>query len=140
VDLDHIKGALAMAREMRSPKFSPATTAGEKISALEDYLLETAWMQGELEEALFWLDSLVSHYRHKATLITGYEVALPNKRRERITQADINTAKRTVDPETFELGEQVTQLRAQALRQIDRMRFEAGQGPISRAYTMVTGG
>jgi hypothetical protein len=102
-------------------------------------LLETAYLGAELEEALFWLDGLVAHFTEKIDRMTGYEVALPRKPKDRLTQADITAAKRTVDPTSFDAGAEAKQLRASALRQIDRFRFEA-QWTISRAYTMLSGG
>jgi hypothetical protein len=140
MEMDRIRAALHAARQMRTPRFEPDTPPSTKIGRLEDYLLESAWMQGELEDALFWLDALTVHFETQVRDISGWEVALPNKRRERITQADVEQAKRTVDPIAFDASSEVRQVRGHVLRQIDRLRWEAGQGPVSRAYTLIVGG
>lgn len=140
MQVDEIKGALATAVAMRPPKFDEALPAARKVAELTDYLLESAFMQAELEEALFWLDRLVAEMQAKVEQISGYEAVLPAKRSERITKEDVLRAKRTIDPVTFEAGAEAKALRVSVLRQIDRFRFEAGNGPVSRAYTMISGG
>lgn len=142
MEIDEIRSVLHRALTTRPPKFSPngdrPTAPAAKVSAFEDYLLETAYLGAELEEALFWLDGLVAHFAEKIDRMTGYEMALPRKPKDRITQADITAAKRTTDPVSFDAGAEAKQLRASALRQIDRFRFEA-QWTISRTYTMISG-
>ena len=143
MDVDEIKVVVHRALITRPPKFPTngdrPTPPAAKVSAFEDYLLETAYIGAELEEALFWLEGLVAHFTEKIDRMTGYEVALPRKPKDRITQADILAAKRTTDPVSFDAGAEAKQLRASALRQIDRFRFEA-QWVISRAYTLISGG
>lgn len=140
MDIEDIKGALNRALQLRPPKWDPREPSPprEKVAKLEDYLLESAYAAAELEESLHWLNSLVAHFTAKVEQITGYEVALPRKPRDRITQADINTAKRTVDPVTFDAGAEVRQLIESTRRQIERLRFEE-QWVISRAYSMISG-
>lgn len=143
MDMEDIKGVLHTALPMRPPRFTPAEGAiapsgGQKAAALEDYLLESAFVRAELEEALHWLDSLMAHFKSKIEQMTGYEALLPRKPQDRITQADINTAKRGLDPTTFDAGSEVKQLRASVLRQIERFEFEA-QWVVSRAYSMISG-
>lgn len=137
---EEIKGTLLLALKMRSPKFEVGTPVGDKVKSIEDYLLESAFMQGELEECLHWLDWTIAELKNKIETMTGYEAALPRKPQGRITGADVLAAKRRVDPPTFEAGTEAKQLRTSVVRQIDRFRFEAGQGPISRSYTVISGG
>jgi len=141
--IEDIKMALAIALPMRPPTFPlqngnlPLAPA-EKVAALEDYLLESAHQAAELEEALHWLDALVAHFQAQIDQITGYEVALPRKTRDRLTKDDILQAKRVVSPTAFDAGAEAKQLRTSVLRQIERLRFEE-QWVVSRAYTMIAG-
>jgi hypothetical protein len=143
MELEEIRSVIGQALRTRPPKFTPngdrPAPPAAKVSAFEDYLLETAYLGAELEEALFWLDKLVAHFTEKIDHLTGFEVALPRKPKDRITQADILLAKRTTDPVAFDAGAEAKALRVSALRQIDRFRFEA-QWTISRTYTMISGG
>ena len=142
MDLEEIRSILDHALTTRPPKFASngdrPTPPALKVSAFETYLLDTAYLAAELEESLFWLDKLVAHFAEKIDRMTGYEVALPRKPRDRLTAADIAGAKRTIDPTSFEAGVEAKQLRASVLRQIERFRWEA-QWVISRSYTFVTG-
>jgi hypothetical protein len=143
MEIDEIRSVLHRAMIMRPPKFSPngdgPTPPSVKVSAFEDYLLATAYLGAELEEAVFWLEKLVAHFTEVIDHMTGFEVALPRKPKDRITQADILAAKRKIDPVNFDAGAEAKQLRASCLRQIDRFRFEA-QWVMSRGYTFITGG
>lgn len=136
--VDEINAALASALPLRPPTFHSGTSARQKIDALEEYLLHSAFVAAELEEALHWTDALIAHFADKIARIEGYQPLLPAKRTERITQADINAAKRQVDPESFELGAGLKQSRESLRRQIERLRFEE-QWVVSRAYSMISG-
>lgn len=137
-DIGIIKDALLKALKLRPPVFESDLPGRSKVSELEDYLLSTAWLRAELEEALHWVDLLMANIKAQVEEITGYEVLLPAKSRDRITQQDIVAAKRRTVPEVFEMGAEVKQLRVSIVRQIDRFEHEA-QWVISRAYTMVSG-
>lgn len=139
LDIDGIKGILHNAVRLRPPKWQDPTMTREKIEALENYLLESAYAAAELEECLHWLSAMVAHFKRVIDNMTGYEAALPSKSRDRLTQADINRAKRVVDPVSFDAGAEARHLQESCLRQIERLRFEE-QWVISRAYTMITGG
>lgn len=140
--IEEIHKALGGALAMRPPVFrrngDTPVQPKVKIEAFENYLLESAYVAADLEEAIFWLEGVVTETAERIEKITGYEPALPRKTRDRITQADVLGAKRVVDPEAFDLASDAKQLRASVLRQIDRLRFEE-QWVVSRAYTMVTG-
>ncbi|MFL5861068.1 MAG: hypothetical protein ACJ780_09845 [Solirubrobacteraceae bacterium] len=142
MELEEIRSAIARALRTRPPKFNSngdrPVAPSLKVAAFEDYLLDTAYLAAELEESLFWLDKLVAHFTEQIDHMTGYEMALPRKPKDRITAAETLAAKRTTDPVTFEAGTEAKALRATALRQIDRFRFEA-QFVISRGYTLITG-
>ncbi len=135
---DEIKSAVMTAVELRPPKFEQGTAPRTKIEALEDYLLGAAHAQAELEEALFYIDGVITQMAKTVEDMTGWEALLPPKPRDRITKEDIARAKRLTEPVVFELGAEMKQLRGAALRQIDKLRFES-QWVISRAYSMVSG-
>lgn len=143
LDIEDIKGFLHNAVRLRPPRFeygeTDATPPREKIEALENYLMESAYAAAELEECLHWLSAVVAHFKRVIENLTGYEAALPGKSRDRLTQADINRAKRIVDPASFDAGAEARHLQESCLRQIERLRFEE-QWVISRAYTMISGG
>jgi hypothetical protein len=142
MNIEEINRALGMALAMRPPRWAPngATPVGasHKVSQLEDYLMESAYVAADLEEAIFWLEGAIAESGEKIERMTGYEVALPRKTRDRLTQADVLNAKRTVDPDTFGIHDDAKRLRASILRQIERLRFEE-QWVISRAYSLISG-
>jgi hypothetical protein len=139
---DEIREVLVRALALRPPRFEtnggPPVGASAKVAALEDYLLDSAVLGAELEEALHWCDVLTNQFAKQIENMTGYEVALPRKSRDRITQADIAAAKRVVDPVAFEIGADMKRLHVSLVRQIDRLRHEH-QWVVSRAYTFITG-
>lgn len=133
---------LARAMRARPPKFPTnsdrPTPPAVKVSALEEYLFETAYLGAELEEVLFALEGLVTYFADQIDRMTGYEMALPRKPKDRITQADITTAKRTTDPVSFDAAAEAKAMRGGVQRQIERFRFEA-QYVVSRGYSMISG-
>lgn len=139
MDADEIKVAVNAAVELRPPKFEERLPPSAKIEALESYLLASAYAQAELEEVVFYLGALIAELKIKVEEMTGWEALLPSKPRDRITQADIQLAKRRTDRTTFELGAEARHLYDTALRQIERFRFEA-QWVVSRDYSMISGG
>jgi hypothetical protein len=140
--MENLKARLQGALKLRPPKFeyegADRTPTREKIDLLESYLLESAFVRAELEEALHYLASLVAHFKRKVDEITGFEALLPSKPRDRLTNADVNAAKRRVDPVSFECGAEAKQVMDSTLRQIERLAFEE-QWVISRAYSMISG-
>lgn len=139
LDIEQIKATVNAAVGLRPPRFPDGESPRVKVSALEDYLLESAWHAAELEEALHYLTATVAALKAQVEQLDGYEVALPRKAQDRITQTDIMTAKRAVAPAVFDAGAEAKQLTETTRRQIERLRFEE-QWIISRAYSMISGG
>lgn len=135
--IEEIEAVLAAALPLRVPRFPPDERPRTKVSALEDYMLTLAYHHGELEEALHWLDAVIARLSEKIGAMTGFEAALPSKPRDRITEADRNSAKRRLDPATFAAGARAKELRTSVLRQI--ARFEFDQTVVSRAYSLISG-
>lgn len=139
--IEEIEAVVAKVLPMRPPTFGPDTGGAEKVSKIEDYMLKAAYIHAELEEALYWLDALVEHFKGMVEQMTGWEVALPSgKRGDRVTRDDVLRAKRQCDPTTFNAGSRARQLRETIKRQINRLEYETGLGVMSRAYTLISGG
>lgn len=137
--IEEIEAVVQRAVAMRPPRPREDYPPSQKIADMEDYLLESAFVHAELEEALHDLSALVKHFQGVIDRITGWEVALPNgKRGDRVTQADENRAKRQIDPTSFDAGGRARELRDTVYRQTARFEYEAKV--ISRAYTLITGG
>jgi hypothetical protein len=134
---EELQDVLHRALPMRPPKFEPGTSGREKVSAIEDYLLESAYIHAELEEALHWLTALVEHFKEQIDAMQGWEVGLPSKPRDKITRQDVLTAKRKLNPTPFEIGGDARRTRDSVLRQI--ARFEYDTTVISRAYSVISG-
>jgi hypothetical protein len=77
VTIEQIRATIEKSLPLRIPMFDPDTHPRVKMSALEDYILRTAHMRGELEEALHWAIEIGkqlrldwdNHYGHQAQVI-----------------------------------------------------------------------
>lgn len=141
MNVEEIKTALNTALAMRPPRWDPEDPprGGEKVSRLEDYMLQAAWMHAELEDCLHHISAAIKLLQKQVDEITGWEVALPSgKTTARATKEDVNQAKRKLKPELFDAGGEARQLRESILRQI--ARFEHEEVVLSRAYTLISGG
>ena len=139
MELEQIEQALAAALVMRPPRFGPDDAGALKVSALEDYLLESAYAHADREAACYWLDELTEHFKAKVEQMTGWEMVLPSgKRADRATRQEVLSAKRQLDPVTFDAGARARLLREAIRRQIARFEFESTV--VSRAYTLISGG
>lgn len=137
--IEEIEEIVGRAVELRPPRPREDYPPAQKVSDIEDYLLESAFVHAELEEALVYLSGLVKHFKGVIDDMTGWEVALPNgKRGDRITQADELRAKRKLDPASFDAGARARELRDTVYRQTARFEYEAKV--LSRAYTIIVGG
>lgn len=137
--IDEIDEIVSRAIELRPPRPRENYPPSERVADIEDYLLESAFVHAELEEALVYLSKLVKHFKSVIDDMTGWEVALPNgKRGDRVTQADELRAKRKIDPASFDAGAHARELRDTVYRQTARFEYEAKV--LSRVYTLITGG
>lgn len=134
--LDEIRDVLARALPMRSPTFPEDTPGGEKVPVLENYMLEVAYVNGELVEARHWLRLTIETLGDQWKNLQGWEVAL-RKARNRATKEEIHAAKVIVAPQLYEAGREARALKSSVDDQI--ARFEREERVVSRAYTMVVG-
>lgn len=136
MDLVAIEAALQAALVLRTPTFQPGARGREKINALEDYMLASASINGDLVEARHWLREIEQKLRDDWDHMQGWEVALTVPA-SRATKPQIQHAKITVSPQMFEAGRKATRLRESVVDQIARLERE--ERVMSRVYTMISG-
>lgn len=135
--LEQIEEALTGALRLRSPVFEPGTAPRAKVSAIEDHMLLSANVNGDLVAARHWLRMLEAKLGDEWEAMTGWEVAL-RKARNRASKAEINEAKIATAPAKFQAGRKARRLRESVDDQI--VRLEREERVCSRAYTMLSGG
>lgn len=123
---------LAAAAKLRMPRIPREQGARARIEALEDYLLETAWHQGELSEARLLLYDSLRTVDQEWEQLAGWE---PFRRGK--TDASIDHAKAQLRPELAQARSQAKYLIARLTEEIDRLERDATKA--SRAYTLATG-
>lgn len=136
MDLVAIEAALQTALVLRTPTFPPGARGREKINALEDYMLASASINGDLVEARHWLREIEQKLRDDWESLDGWQVALTGLV-SKATKPQIQRAKITVAPQTFEAGRKATRLRESVVDQIARLERE--ERVMSRVYTMISG-
>jgi len=131
---EEVQEQLHVVSRLRMPEFPEDPPVAEKISALEDYLLETARARGVLEEARLTLEDAYELIDEEWRDVEGYEVYLRGKPKS--TQ-EIDEAKREVNRDLFFSRRRCIKL----LRQVGNQtrRLERDDAAASRAYTMLTG-
>jgi hypothetical protein len=133
------------AAKLRMPTFrydphgsEPAHSPQQKIIALEDYLLQSAAVRGQLEEARVYMNELQHTFVVEWEKLAGWEVNLPGgKKLKDATQADIATAKRNARPDLWENLSDVKNALAQLGNQVRRLEHD--DDVASRAYTFIVG-
>lgn len=116
------------------PVFARGTTPSAKIVELEEYLLLSASVQGDLTEERFdWMSRLVpveDEWEHLPQEEWGH------LRRTR-TETAVMHAKRVARPELYDDIQDMKWMIKRLTEEIDRMERDATK--CSRAYTMITG-
>lgn len=136
--LDEIRTVLSEALIMRVPRFAPDDLPKSRVSALEDYLLASAYQRGALIEARHWLRGLEEKLRQEIAELLGWQAMLPGVTSKAATKAEVQAAKESCAPALFAADRETRKLRGSVDDQIDRLAFE-DQFVISRAYSMVSG-
>lgn len=134
--LEEIRSTLDRALPMRFPKVDELRGV-EKVAALEDHMLASAVISGDLVEARHWLRRLQQRLRDEWANLEGWEVAL-KRPRDRATKVEIEEAKVKVSPQLYAAGREAKSLLESVDDQISR--FEREERVASRAYTMMSGG
>lgn len=136
--VEEAKTALFDAATLRVPSFEERTSAGIKISGLEDWGYEAAIKRGDLEEARLWVSEVLHRFTLDWTQLEGWDVNLPGgKRRKDATRDDITDAKRQANPELFVNISDMKHLLSALGDQI--RRIEKDEERVSRQYTFITG-
>lgn len=129
-----LPAALTTSIGMRVPTFERGAAPRGKIDALEDYLLRSAMVQGDLtEERLDWMSRLVplkDEWDHMNQEEWGH------LRRTR-TETAVTHAKRQVRPELYDEMMDIEWMIKRLTEEIDRMERDAAK--VSRAYAMIVG-
>lgn len=119
---------------LRVPVFARTAAPREKIEALEEYLLLSASVQGDLTEERFdWMTRLVpiqDEWDHMPEEEWGHH------RRTR-TETAVKHAKRIARPPLYDEIMDIEWMIKRLTEEIDRMERDATK--CSRAYTMITG-
>lgn len=121
--------------ELRVPVFPRGTGNGEKIAALEEYMLLSAWYRGELAEARLDAKEALDAKEERWNAIDNLAFYLGRTPK---TQNDFEEARRESEPG---LHKEIKTLRDRVERLWDEMeRLDREATICSRAYTMVVGG
>lgn len=128
-----IREILRTAMGIRFPRRDPNEHPSAKITALEDYLTDTAVHRGELESALYWAREAEKLLQDQWDEVNGWEPLIGR----RGTDQAVVEAKRKINPGLYRSLRDVKRLIHDLGRQIRRLEkdFEA----VSRDYTLLTG-
>lgn len=133
MDTDDIRQVLHRNAALRFPRLKGLAT-GEKVEAIEDYLVDTAIARGELEHARLVVHEALGVLLDEWDDLEGWEVLL---KANRPTQDDVRRAKKTVRPELHDAINDAKRLVARLSDQISRL--EQDDKAASRSYTIITG-
>lgn len=133
--VDEIRAVLERALPVKVPLFNPEDPPQAKIRSLSDYILKTAEVRAELEQALHWCLEAGKLLRDEWDGIEGWEVALP--RGASRTKDTVNEAKRTVRPDLWPGMQEAKSLSESLGRQIRRLELDFQA--VSRAYSLLSG-
>lgn len=127
---------LDVCARMRMPRFEPDTPARERVAKLEDYLYESAIIEGEISELRLGAQRSLEVDERTWDAIKGWEANLRQPTKTP-TKADADAAKAAMAPE---LGLRIRQARwtisrcNEALERLDRETKR-----ISRALSFING-
>jgi hypothetical protein len=97
MDEVQMREILRTAMDIRFPRRDPNEHPSTKITALEDYLTDTAVYRGELESALYWAREAEKHMQDEWDEINGWEPLVG----KRDTDRAVVEAKRRVNPALY---------------------------------------
>lgn len=128
---------LDTASQLRMPDVREMRPA-EKVSALEDYLIETAVVEGEVSEIRLTAQRQLRDAEKAWAAISGWEVNLkrPSKAGD-ATGPEIDRAKAILQPDLWAVVEECRWLVPRCNEAIARTTNEAKRA--SRLYTFITG-
>lgn len=134
--LDEIRTVVEDCARMRMPKLR-SLEPGDKVSQLEDYLVELAIARGQLEEARMYLHAALDPLLDQWDNIKGWEAHVGYS--TRTTQDDIRRAKKEIRPDLHDSINEAKRLGARIGEQIVRLGGMGDEQVASRLYTLITG-
>jgi hypothetical protein len=141
VTIDDARKVLAEAAKLRIPRRSDEAIkeGGTRVlvEKLEEYLLETAYWRGELEEARLHMYDARQLLVQQWSELQGYEAALPSGAARNPTRDQVIAAKRQMRPDLYSGMEEAKYLIDRLSDQIRRLKDD--DAATSRAYTLATG-
>lgn len=132
MNLDLAAEVLGTALIVRAPRFSTETRDAEKVDRLQDYMLATAYLDGELVEAKHFLRNFIAEKgREWDAIDTSAALSTSRPKKEQVTQARI-----TLAPTLYEELRRANRVRDGIEDQIARLDRDATK--VSRVYTMLS--
>lgn len=128
-----IPDSVAAASKLRVPVFQRGTAPRQRVDALEEFLLLSAFHQGNMSEERLGLFDELRDLEDEWEVVADWE-----EHRVGTTIASIDEAKKVVRPR---LWQEIRLKRWQVKRlteEIDRLERDATK--VSRAYTLISGG
>lgn len=124
---------LEVALQLRAPVFPRGTNSRVKSEQMEEFMLLSAYWQGELNEERHRLIVEAAPHQDEWDKLEGWEPY-----RDGRTDESVDRAKRVIREDLWDIL-QVKRRRVRALtNEIDRLERDAAK--VSRAYTMLSGG
>lgn len=138
MDVAAIRTTLFTAAKLRIPRFEEHESQGARIDKLESYLLSSAVVGGDLEEARLFCQQALHDLTKQWDHLQGWEIHLPASAKTRTGPA-IREAKRIFNPDLYDSIVEAQWLIARLSEQIHRLRKMGDDQVASRIYTMMGG-
>lgn len=116
---------------LRVPLFKPDTPRSERVNQLEDYMLLSAYWLGECHSERLESYQELGRLEEQWGEVTTWDLG------SRVTQAQVEEAKRNVDPECWTSMKRARWRVDRLSEEIERLDRDATK--VSRAYTLITG-
>jgi hypothetical protein len=129
--LEEVRRVLHDAADLRMPARDPEQGRAQWIEALQDYLLDTARMRGDLESARLLMHETLRTLDSRWETMTGYQVGHNLKSR-----ADHDRAKLQANPGLHDARREAKFLVDRLSEQIERLGGMSDDQIVSRIYSM----
>lgn len=138
MNITEIRQHLFDASKLRMPRFDDRDTSGMRTEKLENYLLLTSRVRGDLEEGRLYMQQALRDLDIQWKNLTGWELFAPAETKARTGPA-IERAKRMVDPAIADGIDEAKWLIARLTEQINRLSHMGDDQVASRIYTLIAG-
>lgn len=128
-DVDPLEVALSL----RVPVFARGASARQKSDAMEEFMLLSAYWQGEMNEARHTLLVEAAPLQDEWDKLDGWQPF-----REGRTDQSVDAAKRVIREDLWDALQEKRRKVRYLSNEIDRLERDAAK--VSRAYTMLAGG